>query len=215
MRETTSALIERLSSQAVPVNPLLSPWLRATALLVPVLGLIAAIALLSGNPTRVTDHLSDPVFTLALAGSLLTGISAFFAAFMLSVPGRTESWGWLPAAPAAIWLTASTMQCYQHVEEYGIHDYSPFASADCFVFILMVGTPIAVAAHFLLRRALSTNLIGVTALAGLAAATLAAALLAFFHPAGTDPVDFITHVVAVGALVLYMTTFGRNALGSD
>ena len=78
MRETTSALIERLSSQAVPVNPLLSPWLRATALLVPVLGLIAAIALLSGNPTRVTDHLSDPVFTLALAGSLLTGISAFF-----------------------------------------------------------------------------------------------------------------------------------------
>lgn len=215
MRETTSALIERLSSQAVPIKPLLPPWLRAAVLLVPVLGLMTAIAMLSGNPTRVTDHLSDPVFTMALAGSLLTGVSALFAAFMLSIPGRTESWGWLPLGPAAIWLTASTVQCYRHVEEYGIHDYSPFASADCFVFILMAGTPIAVATHFLLRRALSTNLIGVTALAGLAAATLAAALLAFFHPAGTNPVDFITHVVAVSALVLYMTTLGRSALGSD
>jgi len=215
MRETTSALIERLTSQAVPIKPLLSPWLRAAALLVPVLGLMTAIALASGNPTRVTDHFSDPVFTLALAGSLLTGIFASVAAFMLSVPGRTESWMWLPAAPGMIWLTASTVQCYRHVEEYGIHDYSPFASADCFVFILMAGTPIAVATHFLLRRALPTNLIGVTALAGLAAAALAAALLAFFHPAGTDPVDFITHLVAVSALVLYMTTLGRNALGSD
>lgn len=212
MRESTNALIKRLAHDALPVSPLLPPVLRAVALLLPVLGLMTAIAFLGGNPTSVSAHLADPVFTFAVAGSLLTGISAFVATFMLSVPGRSESWGWLPVVPAAIWLSASTVQCYRHIKESGIHDYSPFASADCFVFIVMTGTPIAVATHFLLRRVLSTSLIGVTALAGLASATLATALLTFFHPPGTNPVDFLTHVVAVSALVLYMTTLGRGAL---
>ena len=77
---------------------------------------------------------------------------------------------------------------------------------------MMTGTAIAVATYLLVRTTIAANTLSVTALIGLSAATLGMALLTFFHPPGTNPVDFLTHLTATIALVLFMVTAGRGAL---
>jgi hypothetical protein len=87
-----------------------------------------------------------------------------------------------------------------------------FASADCFFFIMMSGTVVALLFYAALRNAVFINTLQVTAMLGLAAATLGATLLAFFHPPETDLVDFGAHLAATAALILFMMTAGRGAL---
>lgn len=214
MPETTDDLIERLSASGTPVRPLSSPIIRALATLLPMLTLMTIGAYAFGNTQPLIDHLSEPVFATGFLASLVTGISAVIAALHLSIPGRSESWSWAPLLPAATWFGVGFWQCSTYVGQNGIHEYNMFASADCFVFIAMTGTVIAVTLFASLRNRVSTNLFAVTALCGLGAATLANTMLAAFHPPATNPIDFLTHIVAGTAIIVYMATLGRSALKS-
>lgn len=215
MRETTDALIEKLARGAAPVKPLSPPFVRAGVFVAAVLVVMGAAATFAGHVDSVLSDLSDMPFAAAFAGALITGVSAIVAAVVMSVPGRSDSWALLPLPGALLWLLSSGVQCYQSVAAFGWGDGGPFASVACFEFITLAGAPVAVGIFFLLRRAVSINLVGVTALAGLGAAMLAAALLQFFHPHGANPVDLATHIVAVIALMVVMMTLGRRALKGE
>jgi len=212
MREPTDALIENLARDATPVKALSPPYARAGAFVAAVLAVMGAVAFFAGHVDEALSSFSDMPFAAAFAGALVTGVCAIVAAVVLSVPGRSEAWMLLPLPGALLWLLGSGTQCYQAVAAFGWGDDGPFASMACFEFIATAGLPVAVGIYFLLRRSVETNLAEVTALAGLGAAMLAAALLQFFHPHSADPVDLASHIAAVIALIAAMMTLGRRAL---
>ncbi|MEQ1755176.1 MAG: NrsF family protein [Micropepsaceae bacterium] len=213
MRKSTDKLIEHLSGTATPVKPLLPPSIRALMVLLPTLFVMALVAWKMGNLQLVLPAFANPPFAIAFFASLATGILSVLAALNISIPGRSDVWGWIPVIPAIAWVGAGVWECAVYVQQAGVHDYNVFASADCFAFIVMTGTVVAMTLYYMLRNSVSTDLFAITALGGLGAATLANALLTFFHPPGTNPVDFLTHLTAVTGLIAYMATLGRSALG--
>ena len=116
-----------------------------------------------------------------------------------------------PGVPVAI-ATLSDVLCTRGMEAHQGAHISIFASADCFFFIMLSGTVVALLFYATLRNAVFINSLQVTAMLGLAAATLGTTLLAFFHPPETDLVDFGAHLAATAALILFMMTAGRGAL---
>lgn len=208
MRDTDK-LIEDLATNAKPVKPLASPFLRAGALVAGLLAAMAALAAFGGQITDTLAHLASMPFTLDLGGALLAGIGAIVAAVMLSIPGRPQAWAYLPLPGLALWLAGGAFECYEQVADLGYAPTSMFASRDCFLFIVTAGLPAAAAAYIFLRRHLSIDAVSVTALATLGSALLAAALLQFVHAHGTNPVDFATHIVAVIFLMLFAMTLAR------
>lgn len=203
MREDTDRMIERLAREAAPVKPLPSPWVRAGVFLALVLVVMGALAGFGGNVAATFAAFSSAPFTAELFGTLIAGAGAVIAAVMLSVPGRSPNWFYLPLPGLALWLIGGGLGCYRQLAELGYRPTSIFDSQDCFFFILSAGLPTAIAAYVLLRRSLSVDVVRVLALAGLGAALLAATLLQFVHAHGTNPVDFATHVVAVALLMLF------------
>jgi hypothetical protein len=209
MREPTDKLIDRLAAEAHAVRPLRAPLLRAAAFLTTVAAIMAALALAAGHVNETLAHLAHMPFTAELAGALLAGAGAIVAAVMTSIPGRSPNWFYLPFPGIALWLVGGSLECYRQVTEFGYTPTSLLASQDCFTFIMSAGLPTAIAAYVFLRRTLSIGIAQVLALAGLGAALLAATLLQLVHAHGTNPVDFITHVVAVALLTLFAMLAAR------
>jgi hypothetical protein len=212
MSDPTDKLIERLSGEARPVRPQLPPFARSLMILVPLLAVMIPAIVMRGDTASVMQQMANPVFTLGLVASLATGLIAIVAALYISVPGRAGNWAWAPVIPALAWFSAGFWECATYVSRNGIHDYDVLASLNCFMFIGLTGTAIALLLFAVLRNSVVGNLFSITALCGLGAATLGNTLLTFFHPPGTNPVDFITHLTAVTALVTYMATLGRAAI---
>lgn len=202
MREDTDRLIDRLSRDAAPVKHLRAPWLRAVAFLAFVLAVMAAFAAFAGHAGDTLTLFGSMPFAMELVGAAVAGVCAIAAAVVLSVPGRSAHWLYLPLPGIVLWLLGGGLECYRQATELGYSPTSLLASSDCFVFIMGAGLPTAAAAYVFLRRHLSIGVAQVLALAGLGAALLAAALLQFVHAHGTNPVDFATHVVAVGLIAL-------------
>jgi hypothetical protein len=211
MREDTSRLIDRLASEAKPVQPLQAPLLRAGLLLAAVLTAMAAFAGLNGHAGEALTHIAHLPYSSELIGAALAGISAIVAAVMLAIPGRSPNWVYAPVPGLILWLIGGGLECQRQIAELGYVPTTMFASRDCFAFILGAGLPTAVAVYLLLRRSLAINTTRVLALAGLGAALLAATLLQFTHAHGTNPVDFGTHVVAVALLTFFAILLSRVA----
>jgi hypothetical protein len=212
MREPTDDLISQLSSDAAPVTPNQPPLIRLLFVALPILAIMAVVAALAGDPHMVMDHMSDPAFALSTLSAVATGLTAIYAALAYAVPGRTNTGTTWVFTSALIWLISSGVLCTRGMAGHHGTDISIFASADCFFFIMLSGTVVALLFYAALRNAVFINTLQVTAMLGLAAATLGATLLAFFHPPETDLVDFGAHLAATAALILFMMTAGRGAL---
>lgn len=92
----TSALIEQLAAHARPVRPLASPLLRTFGWLLFAGALIAAVVSAYGLSPGLAVRLSTPSGAIEFVASIATGIAAAYAAFQVSVPGRSPRWTWLP-----------------------------------------------------------------------------------------------------------------------
>lgn len=212
MREPTDDLINRLSADAAPVTPNQPPLIRLVLVALPILAIMAVVAAFAGDPRMVMDHMSDPVFAVSTLSAVVTGLTAIHAALSYAVPGRANTGTPWVITSALVWLVSSGVLCTRGMEAHQGTHISIFASADCFFFIMLSGTVVALLFYVALRNAVFINSLQVTAMLGLAAATLGATLLAFFHPPETDLVDFGAHLAATAALILFMMTAGRGAL---
>jgi len=83
---TTPDLIAALVEDATPVRRLRPPLARATAWLIFAVLLIAALGALHGLRTDLAEHLLQPVFTLGIVASFVTGVLAAVAAFWSAFP---------------------------------------------------------------------------------------------------------------------------------
>jgi hypothetical protein len=157
-------------------------------------------------------RLKDQRFAVELAATFATGLAAVIAAFYLSVPDRSRFWAILPLPTLVLWLTSSGYECYRNWIELGPQGWRLGRSSDCFVFILTMSIPVAVALYWALRRAVPLDATRVLLVGGLGVAALSAATLQFYHPFDVTVIDLAVHVVAVLIVIAALTAVGKNGL---
>jgi len=156
--------------------------------------------------------MSTPDMAIAEIGAVLTSILAAFAAFALSVPGRSSLFSLLPLPGVLLWLGGSGMGCLREA-------VAPLSLTEpqghmilCLRFLLMVSLPLGAVMLFLLRRAYALLPGITTALGGLACAGAAAVWLSLIHPFDATASDLLSHLVAVLLIVLWVRLAGERAL---
>ncbi|GJE39534.1 NrsF family protein [Methylobacterium persicinum] len=198
-------LVEELAGRLEPVRPLPRPawraalWLGAALLLGAALASRLAMIGLEGRGGTADIWLSA-------CGAALTAVTAAYAAFATSVPGRSPRWALLPAPALALWVSGSGLGCLRMWFAASPPADDGHGLVSCFSFLVCVSIPLSLLMVAMLRRAcpLRPNL--TAALAGLAVAGAAAALLVPFHPHDASLSDILIHCVVVAGVI------GLNAL---
>ncbi len=198
MSAATDRLIAELSTGLKPVRRIASPWVRA-GLFLAVVGVAGAVLSMQADLQAVGARLmAAPDMWLAVVGSVATTALAAIAACMVSVPGRSWRWAWLPAPGVVLWLGASGMGCLR-TAALGVWRPAIMADAmhECMPFILRGSVLLAVPMALLLWWARPLRPALVATMGGLAVAAGAASLLWLFHPYDASAEDLLVHTVAV------------------
>ena len=206
------SLIGRLSTELVPVRRLPPPSLRTMGWLLVVVA-IAAVLLMHYRVTGMEQRFAGtPDLAWAGIGAVLTAISAAWAAFALSVPGRRAAWAWLPLPGALLWIGASGLGCLRQVVAPGTEVSTMHQSGDCLVFIIAFSIPLSALMVVLLRRAYPLRPVLTAMLVGLASAAASASLLEICHAYDAAATDLLTHAAAVGLVVAVNAAMGGRLL---
>ncbi|MGH8260424.1 MAG: NrsF family protein [Steroidobacteraceae bacterium] len=207
----TACLIEQLAGDLQPVRRLRAPAVRALVWLLGV-AVVAGVAIARfANPAVITGRLAVPQVAVQCLAIAVTGVAAIFAAFQLSVPGRSRHWVWLPVPSLAVWLAASGLGCLRYGWSLGGPGGIIGESSHCFAFIAAVSVPLAGGLFWMLSRARPIAPLPVALLGTLGVAAIAAFLLQFFHPFDVTAIDLGLHLAAV-ALVMGVGTALRRPL---
>jgi hypothetical protein len=210
--DETEGLIARLTEGLQPVKRLPPPGVRAS-LWLGVVALLGAVLVFGFSDLAMfARRISDPKLALELTGTLLTGILAVIAAFELSLPDRPLRWALLPVPPFFLWLGSSGYSCWRHWLVRGPGGLIRGEGADCFLWIVAFGVPLAVSLFVVLRRAHPLAPGPVAAMAGLGVASLAAFLLQFFHPFDVTFIDLGLHLAAVATVIVLARGAARRGL---
>src|SRR5437870_4815677 len=102
---TTPELIDSLAASVTPVRRLRPPLVRATFWLLLAAFILVLLAISQGVRPDLAQRLQQPVFAVGLVASLLTGILAAIAAFVVSLPDRSRRWLVLPAPALVAWIS--------------------------------------------------------------------------------------------------------------
>ena len=108
----TEQLIDVLSEGLQPVKPLRNPALRAALWSGFATVVIVVIAAVGGSRAELSHALGEVSFCTPLVGSWLTGVTAAFAAFEVSLPDRSRRWLLLPVLPVLLWGTGFAVSCF-------------------------------------------------------------------------------------------------------
>jgi hypothetical protein len=200
-------LIETLVADAKPVRRLRPPLARAAVWLVAFVAGVGAVTFMTGAWPAMIARLADTRFAIEMAATFVTGLAAVIAAFYVSLPDRSRLWMLLPVPTLLLWLATSGYGCYRNWITYGPQGWALGRSSDCFVFIVTMSIPVAVALYLALRRAPPLEPLRVMATGGVGVAALAAATLQFYHPFDVTIVDLTVHVAALLVVVVAMTAF--------
>lgn len=210
--QSYESLIDRLGEELVPVRRLPPPSRRAVGWLLGVAA-IAALLLMHYGVTGMQQRFAGtPDLAWAGVGAVITAISAAWAAFTLSVPGRRAAWAWLPLPGALLWIGASGLGCLRKVLAPGTEISTMHQSADCLVFIIGFSIPLSALMVFLLRRAYPLRPVLTAVLVGLASAAASASLLEICHAYDAAATDLLTHAAAVALVVAVNAAMGGRLL---
>lgn len=207
----TDRLIETLSSGLQPVRRLRPPASRALLWLL-VVGFVALVLIARfANFAVVAERFAQPRVAVECLATALTGVTAIFSAFLLSVPGRSQRWAWLPLPPFLLWLAASGLGCLKN--GLSLHGPGGFfgESFGCLAFIAGASVPLAGGLFWMLRHARPIAPFSVAALGTLGVAATAAFILQFFHPFDVTVIDLALHLAAV-AIVMGVGVILRRPL---
>ena len=210
--QSYESLIGRLSMELVPVRRLPPPSLRTLGWLLVVAAIAAVLMMHYGIAGMEQRFAGTPDLAWAGIGAVLTAISAAWAAFALSVPGRRAAWAWLPLPGALLWIGASGLGCLRQVIAPGTQISTMHQSADCLVFIIGFSIPLSALLVFLLRRAYPLRPVLTAVLVGLASAAASASLLEICHAYDAAATDLLTHAAAVALVVAVNMAMGGRLL---
>ncbi len=178
---TTPQLIDALVERATPVRRLRAPLVRAGQWLGFAAIVLALLATVHGVRTDLLGHLQQPVFLLTLASALVTGILAAIAAFIISLPDRSQWWIWLPVPALAAWLSIIGYGCLTDWVSMDPEGVRLGETARCFATLLLTSAPLSLAMLVMLRYAVILRSKAVALMGALAVAAMTSFALALNH----------------------------------
>jgi hypothetical protein len=177
----TSDLVVSLAANLTPVRRLRPPIARATLWLLLAAVVLALLAISQGVRPDLMEKVKELSFDTSLIGSLLTGVFAAAAAFLVSLPDRSRLWLLLPLPTLVFWLSNIGYQCLADWINVGPEGISLGEAARCFATLALTSLPLSLAMLVMLRYAAPLRPTAVSFMGGLAVAAIAATALALFH----------------------------------
>ncbi len=211
---TTPELIDQLCADAKPVRRLWPPLLRAALWVLFAALVLLALAALLGPRADLAARLREPTFTLALAGSLLTGLLAAVAAFHLSLPDRSRLWSLLPVPAVVLWVSTIGYGCLTDWVSIRPGGVTLGTTMECFVTLLITSVPLSMALILMLRHAARLYPTTVAMVGGLASAGIAATALSLFHQLDASVMVLLWNLRIAALVVGLAGIFGRSLLSS-
>jgi hypothetical protein len=180
---TTNELIKSLAAEMKPVRRLRPPLFRAACWLMLGTLVLTLLAVNQGIRPDLAQRLGEPAFAASIAASMLTGILAAVAAFLVSLPDRSRLWLLLPAPTLAIWLSNIGLQCMTQWIAIGPDGIDPGEAARCFATLVLASLPLSLAMLVMLRYAAMVRPTPVAVMGGVSVAAITATALSLFHAA--------------------------------
>lgn len=179
---TTPDLIEALAANATPVRRLRPPLARATGWLSIAAVILALLAISQGARPDLAQRLQEPIFVAGIAASLLTGVLAAVAAFLVSLPDRSRTWLLLPLPALVVWISTISYGCLTNwVDVATAGGLRMGEAARCFATLVLTSVPLSLLMFVMLRHAAPLRPTPVALTGSLAVAGLTASALSLFH----------------------------------
>jgi hypothetical protein len=206
----TQSVIERLVAEAKPVKRLRSPAARTGLWLLVSAPLIALLVWLNGDMrSGLGDMLKGTCAQIEFFATIVTGVTAAYAALVASIPGRSQRILLLPLVPLALWFGAIGYGCWQDWTALGPDGLRIDAGLGCFKELITMGVLPSVVILVMLRRAMPMNRLGVAATAALAASSVSAVAMSLYHNQDTSVHLLVWHMGAILLLVVIAAILGR------
>ncbi|MEH6420077.1 NrsF family protein [Pseudomonas sp. CGJS7] len=209
----TERLIDRLSQDSAPIKRLSSP-LRRTALwlLLATLTVVSILGVLGHGPRPGWwQDMASPGVALECAVSVLTGVLAAYAAFQISVPGRSPSWAWLPLPAAALWLAGLCVDSLRDAFGRGVAAFAlDIEGLRCAQDIALISLPIGFILLLMVRHAGVVRPAPTAMLTALSAAALSSAAVGVIHECSSAVAILAWHLSAVLLLSLLSWRLGAR-----
>lgn len=208
---TTPDLIDALASNVAPVRRLRPPLIRAACWLLFGIVVVALLAVGGGVRPDLTERLREASFSLSVIGAILTGTSAAIAAFILSVPGRSRLWAFLPVPPTGLWLSTVGYQCATSWTPFGAGGIETGEVVRCIATLVLTGLPLSIVMLLMLLYAAPLRPTRVILMGSLAVAAITATALSLFHSVDATALILMWNF---GTAVLFLglgSMFGNTA----
>lgn len=197
----TDQLIDSLAARAGPVQRLSSPLWRTVQWVALAALVVAAIVVFRGVRPDFAQRVVEPGTAIEWVASVLTGVLAAYAAFQVSVPGRSPSWAWLPFPAAVLWLTGIGLGCMGDFSEQGAGAFAfQGESWECARAITFISLPLGFVMLWMVRHAGVVRPVPTALLAGLSSAALSAAGVSLMHVGESSLMTLFWHIGAVALL---------------
>ena len=206
---TTTDLIESLAAEAGPVRRLRHPVLRAGSWLLLAALVVLLIAIDHGLRADIGARLRQPVFVVGVAASLVTGILAAVAAFMISLPDRSRAWLLLPAPPLLAWVSTIGYGCLTDWVAITPAGLETGEAARCFATLFLTSLPLSLMLLLMLRYAAALRPTETMMTGALAVAAIAATALSLFHHLDATIMVLIWNIGIAAVLVAFGGAYGR------
>lgn len=206
----TPDLIASLAANATPVRRLRPPVFRAACWLLLAAVILTLLAVSQGIRPDLVQRLRDPGFGASLAGSLLTGVLAAVAAFLLSLPDRSRLWLLLPVPALIVWLSNIGYQCLVDWIAIGPDGVGLGEAVRCFATLVLTSLPLSLAMLVMLRYAAPLRPTAVALTGSLSVAAITATALSLFHAIDATVMILMWNLGTAGLFVGLAGAFGRS-----
>jgi hypothetical protein len=203
----TQKLIDELVAGASPVRRLRPPLVRALSWLALAGAILVLLAIGHGVRSDLAEHLRQPIFLVSIAAALATGVLAAIAAFMVSLPDRSQGWLLLPAPTLALWVSTIGYGCLTDWVAIGPGGVQLGETLRCFATLVLTSVPLAIALTVMLRHAALLRPVTATLAGALAVAAITSSALALMHDIDATAMILMWNlgtaaaIVALGGLV--------------
>lgn len=207
---TTPDLIDSLATSAAPVRRLRPPLVRATLWLSFAAVILGLLAVSHGFRPDLAERLRQPMFAVGMAASLVTGILAAVASFMVSLPDRSRLWLALPVPALLVWLSTISYGCLTDWVSIGPDGIRMGEAVRCFATLVLTSLPLSFAMLVMLRYAAPLRPSSVTMTGGLAVAAITATALSLFHSLDATVMVLVWNLGMAAVIVTLGAVFGQR-----
>lgn len=209
---STPDLIASLSADPKPVRRLRPPLLRACGWLCLAAFVLVLLGVSHGLRPDFSTKLADHAYVVGVVSSVLTGVLATVAAFMLSLPDRSRLYSLLPVPTMLVWMTTITVGCLTNWVSIGQSQMEMGEAVSCFATLVLTSLPLSLALVLMLRFAARLRPIAAIWMGGLAVGALTASALSLFHPIDATIMVLMWNLGSAALIVGLGRVFGRRML---